>query len=264
MSDVIMASSREDAEALEAMEQHHAELLGGLTARVNAVVDATAAAEAIAARDDLVDWCGRELIPHAKAEEIALYPAGLGFAELRPLVEAMIAEHAILVDLVEQIRTASTPPRAAGAAYALLTLFGTHLVKENEQLLPVLAESARVQLAGLLGAMREELSREQLVGSAAVAEEGHAHSCSCGEEDGGEYPELDARVVPHAIRHATIFGALDAVGPGGGMVLVAPHDPLPLLAQLEGREPGAFEISYLERGPEAWRIQFIRRVSSTV
>ena len=71
-------------------------------------------------------------------------------------------------------------------------------------------------------------------------------------------PELDARAVPHAIRHATIFGALDSVGPGSGMVLVAPHDPLPLLEQLEQRSPGLFSIDYLERGPEAWRVRFVR------
>jgi uncharacterized protein (DUF2249 family) len=85
--------------------------------------------------------------------------------------------------------------------------------------------------------------------------------CSCGEVDSAEYPELDARTVPHAIRHATIFGALDGVAPGGGMVLVAPHDPLPLLAQLEERAPQRFEVSYLERGPEAWRIQLVRRTA---
>ena len=82
--------------------------------------------------------------------------------------------------------------------------------------------------------------------------------CSCGEVDGAEYPELDARAVPHAIRHATIFGALDGVAPGGGMVLVAPHDPLPLLAQIEQRSPRAFEVRYVERGPEAWRLAFVR------
>ena len=64
--------------------------------------------------------------------------------------------------------------------------------------------------------------------------------------------------MPHAIRHATIFGALDAVGPGAGLVLVAPHAPLPLLAQVEQRNPGVFEVSYLERGPEAWRLVFER------
>ena len=83
-------------------------------------------------------------------------------------------------------------------------------------------------------------------------------ACSCGETDGADLPELDARTVPHAIRHATIFGALDAVRAGGGMVLVAPHDPLPLLKQLEGRAPGAFAVDYLERGPEAWRLAFVR------
>jgi len=42
------------------------------------------------------------------------------------------------------------------------------------------------------------------------------------------------------------------------MVLVAPHDPLPLLAQIEQRSPGAFEVRYVERGPEAWRLAFVR------
>jgi uncharacterized protein (DUF2249 family) len=86
-------------------------------------------------------------------------------------------------------------------------------------------------------------------------------TCTCGEHDSDTDPELDARAVPHAIRHATIFGALDGVSPGGAMVLIAPHDPVPLLAQIEQRDPGAFEISYLERGPEAWRLRFARRAS---
>ena len=42
------------------------------------------------------------------------------------------------------------------------------------------------------------------------------------------------------------------------MVLVAPHDPLPLLEQLGQRSPGLFSIDYLERGPEAWRVRFVR------
>ncbi|GAB2869938.1 DUF2249 domain-containing protein [Nocardioides pacificus] len=88
---------------------------------------------------------------------------------------------------------------------------------------------------------------------------GGGSSCGCSEVESG-HPELDARLVPHAIRHATIFGALSGVAPGAGMVLVAPHDPLPLLAQLEDREPGAFDISYVERGPEAWKIQLVRRL----
>ena len=64
--------------------------------------------------------------------------------------------------------------------------------------------------------------------------------CGCAHEDGA--PELDVRAIPHAIRHATIFGALDSIKPGFGMILAAPHDPKPLLAQLEQRSPGAFDI----------------------
>lgn len=85
----------------------------------------------------------------------------------------------------------------------------------------------------------------------------HAHECACGADD--SLPELDARVIPHAIRHAAIFGALGAVKPGGAMVLVAPHDPKPLLAQLAQREGDAVAVSYLEEGPEAWRLKFTRR-----
>lgn len=83
-------------------------------------------------------------------------------------------------------------------------------------------------------------------------------SCGCGGHDEA-LPELDARTIPHAIRHATIFGALDSIKPGSAMVLVAPHDPLPLLAQIEERTPGGFTVEYLERGPEAWRLAFRRQ-----
>ena len=85
-----------------------------------------------------------------------------------------------------------------------------------------------------------------------------AHACACGCVD-EELPELDARAIPHAIRHATIFGALGAIKPGGAMVLVAPHDPKPLLAQIAEREGDLIEVSYLEEGPEAWRLKLTRR-----
>lgn len=84
------------------------------------------------------------------------------------------------------------------------------------------------------------------------------HTCGCHEAETAD-PELDARPIPHAVRHAAIFGALDAVALGHAMVLVAPHDPLPMLAQLEQRQPGAFAIEYLQRGPDAWRLRFTRR-----
>jgi uncharacterized protein (DUF2249 family) len=42
-------------------------------------------------------------------------------------------------------------------------------------------------------------------------------------------------------------------------VLIAPHDALPLSAQIERRTPGLFAVDHLERGPQAWRLQFVHR-----
>lgn len=70
---------------------------------------------------------------------------------------------------------------------------------------------------------------------------------------------LDVRQIPHAIRHATIFGALGAIAPGFSITLVADHDPLPLLAQLEQRQPGDFAVSYRESGPEVWKLNLARQ-----
>ena len=83
------------------------------------------------------------------------------------------------------------------------------------------------------------------------------HTCTCGERS-ADLPELDARAIPHAIRHASIFGALDSLTPGAGMILVAPHDPLPLIDQARGRFGDRFSIDYVQRGPDAWKLRFQR------
>ena len=85
--------------------------------------------------------------------------------------------------------------------------------------------------------------------------------CACGHENESEIV-LDVRQIPHAIRHATIFGALDAIAPGFSIDLVADHNPLPLLAQLDQRSPGDFTVSYLEEGPEVWKLHFTREPRS--
>ena len=90
---------------------------------------------------------------------------------------------------------------------------------------------------------------------------GCASGCACGEDAAAGLPELDVRTIPHAIRHGAVLGALDAVGPGAGLVLVAPHDPLGLLAQLQQHAPDAFDVDYLERGPDAWRLTLTRKVA---
>ena len=267
MSTVILATSPADAQAVEAVKNHHAQLAGALAVQVETLVDAADRGDvpgAGQASEALVTWCQAELIPHALAEEQAMYPAAHEDPRARLLVDAMLAEHRDLLALIEAIRQATGPVRAAVNAQALRSLFVSHLVKENELILPLLAESVEVSLAELLGDMHELLGGHEPDESAGenpemAAEGGCGGVCGCGGQDpDGVLPELDARAVPHAIRHATIFGALNSIGSGSGMVLVAPHDPLPLLAQLEERSPGLFGVDYLERGPETWRLRFIR------
>lgn len=67
---------------------------------------------------------------------------------------------------------------------------------------------------------------------------------------------LDVRPIPHSIRHATVFGAFDAIPAGWSLIIVAPHAPMPLLKQLSERAP--IEWEFLEEGPEAWRVKITR------
>ena len=85
------------------------------------------------------------------------------------------------------------------------------------------------------------------------------HACGCGGHDEPE-PVLDVRPIPHAIRHATVFGAFEAIAPGDALVIVAPHLPRPLLAQLAERAP--IDVEVLVDGPEAWHVRITRLVEA--
>ena len=82
-----------------------------------------------------------------------------------------------------------------------------------------------------------------------------AGGCSCGHHE-EEDLVLDVRPIPHAIRHASVFGAFDAIPVGGSLVLVAPHNPVPLLNQLAERS--SIGVEYLVEGPEEWRLRIHR------
>lgn len=79
-------------------------------------------------------------------------------------------------------------------------------------------------------------------------------TCACGGHDEA-LPELDVQTIPHAIRHAAIFGAIESLRPGAGLIISATHDPVPLLQQLESKHGAQYSTEYLDRGPERWRIE---------
>lgn len=264
---VIVSSTAADAAAVETIKNHHAELAGNLGVLTEEVLNAAERGlEMDLAWSALVEFLTDELMPHAEAEEEALYPAAARTDRARPLIESMIATHRVIAALVEQIRRGRSPVRVAAAVAALRTVFEAHLVDENERILPILAADPEVSLAEVTDGMHELIGG----GGCCAGHREHSHHhhdhgriepsghvCACAEEN-REDPVLDVREVPHAIRHATVFGAFDAVGPGSALVLVAPHDPLPLLTQLNERTGGRMAVDYLERGPQAWRLRLTK------
>src|SRR5674476_963384 len=183
MSTVVVATSAADAQAVDTVKGHHAQLAGALAVHVEGLVDAASRGDlagAATTAEALVRWCQAELMPHALAEEQAMYPKAHEDPRARLLVDAMLAEHRDLVELVEAIRNATGPVRAAANAQALRTLFDSHLVKENEQILPLLAGSAEVSLADILGGMHELLGGTDNGESTEASKGGCGGECGCG------------------------------------------------------------------------------------
>ena len=83
--------------------------------------------------------------------------------------------------------------------------------------------------------------------------------CGCGHDQRGpeEVPVLDARAIPHEVRRGAVLGAFDALAPGSSLILVAPHDPVPLLAQMTARAP--ITVRYLQTDPGEWRLHITKQ-----
>lgn len=251
-NEVVVASTAADAEAVETIMNHHAHLAAQVAVLTDAMLSAAERGDDFEPpRAAAVVFLTDELLPHAAAEEQRLYPAATRTERARPLVESMIAVHRIIGALIERIRT-EPPVRAAACGHALRVLFDAHLVDENERILPIVAADPEVSLVEVTHGMHELLGNRHATTGA-----GPSHTCGCGESDADD-PVLDVREVPHSIRHATVFGAFDAVPVGGALVLVASHDPIPLLHQLDHRSSGRLVIDYEQRGPEVWRLRLTK------
>ena len=155
--------------ALQAVESHHAAMLRHLNGLVGLLTEAVEAADADAGRTaqaTLLDWCDKELVPHALAEEGPLYSGPHGTPEARLLVDGMLAEHKVIVGLIEELRT-SEGVAAAVAAGAIQRIFALHLDKENRLLMPFVIQSPGLSLAQAVEGLHE------LVGEGAAHRHGH-------------------------------------------------------------------------------------------
>lgn len=81
--------------------------------------------------------------------------------------------------------------------------------------------------------------------------------CGCGCSGGT--PELVLSSIPKIMRSGAVIGGLTSLRPEQQVVLVANHSPAPLLSALQRVAPDAFDIAFLEDGPEAWRVEVTRR-----
>ncbi len=72
---------------------------------------------------------------------------------------------------------------------------------------------------------------------------------------GADANVVDVRSLVPAQRHQKIFELVHQLTPGSAFVLVNDHDPKPLYYQLEAEYPKQFSWTYLERGPDVWRVE---------
>ncbi len=71
---------------------------------------------------------------------------------------------------------------------------------------------------------------------------------------------LDIRPVEPKDRMGTLLSAYATLAHGALLDIVFDHDPECMYYTLQATEPpGSFVFRYLERGPEVWRIEVLKR-----
>lgn len=65
---------------------------------------------------------------------------------------------------------------------------------------------------------------------------------------------IDVRTIIPRERHPLLFETFDGLAVGETFELVNDHDPKPLYYQFMAERPGQLEWTYLEEGPETWRV----------
>ena len=69
---------------------------------------------------------------------------------------------------------------------------------------------------------------------------------------------LDVRTIAPRERHPLIFDTFDGLKPGETFELVNDHDPKPLYYHFQAERPGQLRWTYLEQGPQTWRVEIGR------
>ena len=140
-------------EQVRQIVHHHALLRRGVERRCGALCEAAEHGIPFLRQMAILrDYLAGEVLPHAEAEELTLYPAA---AQTRgELVRTLTAEHRTLAYLAGRLRPGADGGEAATVSEWIATLFAGHVAKENDLLLPALADSG-ADLAALLADTHE-------------------------------------------------------------------------------------------------------------
>lgn len=310
--------ARSKSEAFEAMLSHHRLLEDELKGRVVALIEGVSGGAPFeSAAAELVAYFGGEILPHALAEEESIYRAAARRPDLRATIVEMEQEHRSLIAEAERVAQAATATEAVVAAAALSSLFGGHVTKENELILPELLADEHVDLTKLLDEMHQRLehreppeeveasSLDALDAMTSLLVRAADELANAGQGDLGcrlvastwavlrparpelatrltailhrlvrkvtsepvilrgtkastsEQPSgvLDVRSLAPAQRHEAIFSSYAALVAGTSFVLINDHDPKPLQYQFEAEHAGEYTWEYLEAGPKVWRVR---------
>ena len=99
--------------------------------------------------------------------------------------------------------------------------------------------------------------------------EASAHGgCGCGDHGQGtahvvsqdpavREDELIIHSLPKVVRHALLFAAMDNLPLGASLIVVAPHQPVPLFNYLQESE-SHYRVETIETGPVDWRYRVTR------
>ena len=80
-----------------------------------------------------------------------------------------------------------------------------------------------------------------------------------GQQTNTEAITIDVREISPRERHPLIFQTFDDLKVGTAMRLVNDHDPKPLYYQFQAERGPVLDWTYVEEGPEVWRVSIGRK-----
>jgi iron-sulfur cluster repair protein YtfE (RIC family) len=158
MESIMTTTSIErDEAAANAIRRHHEHLMGELEQLVADMANAVEQSSGFERpKANIVTWARAVLAPHAAGEERTLYRAAAGTEAGRLLITGMVAEHGVILGIVDELEASTEPAVAAAWAEALHRVFTSHAAKENDLVLPLLVSEPEINVAELLEDLHEE------------------------------------------------------------------------------------------------------------